>query len=346
MMRFLVWNVRGIASQASFQRLHVLLRKHKPLILCLLEPFCVFSRLDSFRLRLGFDYAFAGANVKLWLFWNSDLTLNFESESDQSVSVSCIYASIPTAFWISFVYAKTKERLRDPLWAELYSVSDKVPIGVPCTCDLIDSSAYGSSFTWWNGRRKESAIWMRLDRFLYTSAWELIFKTSVQHLSRTSSDHCPLLVTSQALSVQHISKHFIFLNVWTKHEDFLRVVKESWDVPIDGALCTFLATKLSRLKKVLTPWNKETFGNIFSKLQELEDERYCSWRGYCNKTPMMKELSLTIKKSVALLQKQISIEEEYWKQKSHRMNVQEGDRNSKFFHSLVKERRRKLYIHK
>nr|GME19992.1 uncharacterized protein LOC109164037 [Ipomoea batatas] len=177
--------------------------------------------------------------------------------------------------------SQTKERLRDPLWAELYSVSDKVPIGVPwsvvgdfncllnvdekrgglpyphrkttdfrecvSTCDLIDSSAYGSSFTWWNGRRKESAIWMRLDRFLYTSAWELIFKTSVQHLSRTSSDHCPLLVTSQALSVQHISKHFIFLNVWTKHEDFLRVVKESWDVPIDGAPMYILATKLSRL---------------------------------------------------------------------------------------------------
>nr|GMD77066.1 uncharacterized protein LOC109150827 [Ipomoea batatas] len=82
--------------------------------------------LDSFRLRLGFDSAFAGVDDKLWLFWNSDLTLSFESDSEQSVSVSCIHATIPTVFWVSFVYAKTKEHLRVSLWAELCSVSDKV----------------------------------------------------------------------------------------------------------------------------------------------------------------------------------------------------------------------------
>nr|GMD92674.1 uncharacterized protein LOC109150827 [Ipomoea batatas] len=82
--------------------------------------------LDSFRLRLGFDSAFAGVDDKLWLFWNSDLTLSFESDSDQSVSVSCIHATIPSAFWVSFVYAKTRERLRVSLWAELCSLSDKV----------------------------------------------------------------------------------------------------------------------------------------------------------------------------------------------------------------------------
>nr|GMC82593.1 uncharacterized protein LOC109164037 [Ipomoea batatas] len=263
-------------------------------------------QLESFKVRLGFDSSFAGANGKLWLLWNSDLSLNLESESDQSVSVSCSHASIPYAFWTTFVYAKTKERLRTILWTELCSVSYRIPQDVPwavvgdfncllnvdekkgglpyphrkttdfrkctSTCDLIDSSAYGSSYTWWNGRRKKSAIWMRLDRFLYTSVWESKFRTSVHHLSRTSSDHCPLLITSQVISAQPIPKHFIFLNVWTKHEDFLRVVSESWDVPVEGAPMYVLATKLSRLQKALVPWNKESFGNIFTKLQELEDK--------------------------------------------------------------------------
>nr|GMC64549.1 uncharacterized protein LOC109164037 [Ipomoea batatas] len=216
------------------------------------------------------------------------------------------HASIPYAFWTTFVYAKTKERLRTILWTELCSVLDRIPQDVPwavvgdfncllnvdekkgglpylhrkttdfrectSTCDLIDSSAYGSAYTWWNGRRKKSAIWMRLDRFLYTSVWESKFRTSVHHLSRTSSDHCPLLITSQVISAQPIPKHFIFLNVWTKHEDFLRVVSESWDVPVEGAPMYVLATKLSRLQKALVPWNKESFGNIFTKLQELEDK--------------------------------------------------------------------------
>nr|GMC86511.1 phospholipid-transporting ATPase 2-like [Ipomoea batatas] len=202
--QFLVWNVRGIVSQSSFQRLRLLLRKHHPLILCLLEPFCGFDKLESFKVRLGFDSSFAGANGKLWLLWNSDLSLNLESESDQSVSVSCSHASIPYAFWTTFVYAKTKERLRTILWTELCSVSDRIPQDV--------------------------------------------------------------------ISAQPIPKHFIFLNVWTKHEDFLRVVSESWDVPVEGAPMYVLATKLSRLQKALVPWNKESFGNIFTKLQELEDK--------------------------------------------------------------------------
>lgn len=125
------------------------------------------------------------------------------------------------------MYAKTKERLRDPLWAELISVSSRVPAGVPCSvvgdfncllsvdkkkgrllyphrkttdfrecdsvCDLIDSTFYRSSFTWWNGKREEEAVWMNLDWFLYTLVWESVFKSSMQHLSKTSSNHWPLL---------------------------------------------------------------------------------------------------------------------------------------------------------
>ncbi|XP_019154348.1 PREDICTED: uncharacterized protein LOC109150827 [Ipomoea nil] len=265
--------------------------------------------LDTFRLRLGFDYTFAGVNDKLWLFWNSDLALTFEYESDKSVSVSCGHATIPFAFWLSFVYAKTRDRLRVPLWAELLSVSNKIPSGVPwsvvgdfncllnvdekkgglpyphrkttdirecvSTRDLIESYAYGSPNTSWNGRRKDAAIWMRLDRFLYTSEWESIFTTSIQHLSRTTSDHCPLLVTSEEL------------------ED-----------------------KVHALEEVLQ--------------QNPNDDRAL----------------IDYNESVVLLQRQVSIEEEYWQQKAHVVAVQEGDRNSKFFRSMVKERRRKLYIHK
>nr|GMD52706.1 uncharacterized protein LOC109164037 [Ipomoea batatas] len=131
------------------------------------------------------------------------------------------------------MYAKTRERLRDSQWAELCSVSDRVSFGVrlsmvddfncllsvdekkcglpyphrkttnfrECisTCDLIESTTYSSSFTWWNERHREFDMWMRLDRFLYTSVWELKFRTLVQHLSMTMSDHYPLLISSKGL---------------------------------------------------------------------------------------------------------------------------------------------------
>lgn len=45
---FLVWNVRGVSSRGSFHRIHVLLKKHMPMVLCLLEPFCDVDRLGYF----------------------------------------------------------------------------------------------------------------------------------------------------------------------------------------------------------------------------------------------------------------------------------------------------------
>lgn len=74
-----------------------------------------------------------------------------------------------------------------------------------------------------------SAIWMHLDRFIYSSMWESLFKLFMQHMSKITSDHCLLLVTCDLLSAHLIPKHFVFLNVWIKLDDFMRVVKESWD---------------------------------------------------------------------------------------------------------------------
>lgn len=89
--------------------------------------------------------------------------------------------------------------------------------------------------------------------------------------SISTSDHCPLLITYEVISAQSIPKHFIVLNVLTKHDDVQRAVRKSWEVLVDGTPMYILAAKLTRLKKVYAPWSMETFGDIFSKLQELED---------------------------------------------------------------------------
>nr|GMC80092.1 uncharacterized protein LOC109152048 [Ipomoea batatas] len=101
-------------------------------------------------------------------------------------------------------------------------------------------------------------------------------------------------------------KHFVFLNIWIKHEDFYRVVRDSSVVPVEGAPMHVLATKLNRLGKVLGVWSKEVFWGHFAMVCEC-DERV---------------------------------------QKARVTAIQDGDNNSRYFHSLVKECRRKLFIHR
>ncbi|XP_019183220.1 PREDICTED: uncharacterized protein LOC109178127 [Ipomoea nil] len=142
-----------------------------------------------------------------------------------------------------------------------------------------------------------------------------------------------------------IPKHFVFLNVWIKHDDFLRVVRDSWQVPVEGAPMFVIATKLNRLGKVLSTWSKTVFGDIFVKLREYEDSVQ-ALEAALQQHPEDENALIEYKKGVALLQKQIAIEEDFWQQKARITDVQDGERNSRFFHSVVKERRRKLYIHR
>ncbi|KAI0498689.1 hypothetical protein KFK09_019587 [Dendrobium nobile] len=57
-------------------------------------------------------------------------------------------------------------------------------------CSLLDIGYSGNRYTWHRGH-----LWQRLDRVLFNNAWVNTFNsTNVEHLSRTLSDHSPLLI--------------------------------------------------------------------------------------------------------------------------------------------------------
>ncbi|KAK6791948.1 hypothetical protein RDI58_011029 [Solanum bulbocastanum] len=170
---------------------------------------------------------------------------------------------------------------------------------------------------------------------------KLLPESEVQHLIRQGSDHAPLQLicnTCQEIGI----KPFRFLNFWTKHQGFMNQVEQSWGEEVRGSPFAIVQTKLKRLKSDLSKWSKETFGNIFQKIATLE---------YVIK---MKEIQLEVSpteanradlnKANAELKRYLKIEEEYWKQKAGMRWFKEGERNTKFFHSYVKGRRKKLII--
>lgn len=92
---------------------------------------------------------------------------------------------------------------------------------------LVDDGYIGSKFTWSNNRTGRSRIMQRLGRALYNTTWLSLCSTSAMHLHRAHSDHAPLLI-SCFKGTNNVSS-FRFLNVWTRHRDFIQVVKEAWE---------------------------------------------------------------------------------------------------------------------
>lgn len=81
-----------------------------------------------------------------------------------------------------------------------------------------------------------------------------------RHLTRTASDHSPLLLTLSE-PVTHKSR-FIFQKMWLEHSDFQTLVRTVWQEPAAGSPSAIVATKLRKLQWKLKAWNWAVFGDV------------------------------------------------------------------------------------
>ncbi|XP_060190654.1 uncharacterized protein LOC132619919 [Lycium barbarum] len=96
---------------------------------------------------------------------------------------------------------------------------------------------------------------------------------------------------------------------------------EAWITDFEGDDFIRFKLKLKNVKSALFAWSKATFGDIFKQLIVREEVQ-----------------------SQAALKKYVHYEEEFWRQKSHMTSFAEGDRNTRYFHSIVNGRRKRLKI--
>ncbi|KAJ0969863.1 hypothetical protein J5N97_022740 [Dioscorea zingiberensis] len=83
---------------------------------------------------------------------------------------------------------------------------------------LFDLGFIGSPFTWCNNQIGLARRWARLDRVLANNEWLSSFDSYFnRHLSRTASDHSPMLVIAKSNS-NHKRRVFRFENFWFDYE--------------------------------------------------------------------------------------------------------------------------------
>jgi len=164
-----------------------------------------------------------------------------------------------------------------------------------------------------------------------------------EYLSHSSSDHSPVCIHLQEKPDKGFSP-LKFFNFWQNIIGFHNTLKESWEVQVHGNPTYQLVAKLKYLKAALKDWRKQTFDNPSCKVEHIRDEH--------NKAH--KELS-TNPSNVQLQQEELSLqdelrtwlphEEDQWKKKSKESWMRLGDKNTKFFYSVVKTKQARNNIY-
>ncbi|XP_075088125.1 uncharacterized protein LOC142170186 [Nicotiana tabacum] len=200
-------------------------------------------------------------------------------------------------------------------------------------CKLLDLSYKGSKFTWTNKRytNKTNLILERIDRYFANESWTSQYpEATVIHLSRTHSDHCHIQVVLKGDSLNNSTKPFRFQSMWTSHPSFSNIINEAFTPNFT------LIQSTKSFKRIVTQWNRNTFGNIFHK------KRILARITGIQKSPNYQFNSYLLNLETNLTNELDSIlknEEDLWKLKSRINWLNNRDANTRFFHSSTLNRR-------
>ncbi|XP_020588668.1 uncharacterized protein LOC110030339 [Phalaenopsis equestris] len=152
--------------------------------------------------------------------------------------------------------------------------------------------------------------------------------------SRSGSDHNPLLLSFDCFK-KVSTYHFYYLNVWARHDDFLRVIATNWRCEEMGNAWFTLWKLHKKVASALRSWNWDVFGDVHGRVKSVEQR--------VNLLQALDEYSYDIIHDLQEANKELleaSLwEEELLQQKTGKIHFSQGDKNTKYFHACIKQRR-------
>ena len=133
-------------------------------------------------------------------------------------------------------------------------------------CGLWDLGFRGSPYTWCNQRLGTARTFERLDRCVATVEWQQCFtRYEVSHMIPPVSDHLMLKLETffTPLPCTPKRRHPIrFEAEWTRFEECENIIKQAWDLHVEGNSMYSLCAKIKHCRTLLSHWGKTTLGNL------------------------------------------------------------------------------------
>ncbi|XP_050217339.1 uncharacterized protein LOC126668170 [Mercurialis annua] len=355
----------GLSYSRKQRFIRALVSKNNLSIMGLLETKKEF--FDEFNIRrlwpdMDFDFCYSpsrGASGGILCIWNKKLLSPANIFiSDRWLYMDFAWGSLNVRIFL--VYASNCPRQRLLLWNDIlpHTATDRLCImagdfneildpseRVNCEgfsnsmreyadfvarSNLIETALHGRYFTWNNSisRSKIDRCFISSNAFI---SWPNLF---LKALPKTFSDHVPLLFSSE-VAMDWGPKPFKSINAWCEHSEFYSFIELSW-CDLFANPQNSLVFKLKELRKRIRSWNKSVFGDLNLKSSNIQRDIE-ALEITADSRVLLEDETIRLSSLHAEFNSVSSHLESLWLQKS-RMNWNLfGDRNSKYFHSAIKQ---------
>ena len=377
-MKIITWNVRGLGGFEKRKEVRSLIQDKCPFILCLQETklqvcdsgfgTALWGNQDvsfSFRSSIG---ALGG----LLTVWDtSEVEVRSTVSFNHTLVIHGQLLKSNEEFYLFNVYAPCDARDRKLLWDSLFVCLQQLQGKMVCVCGdfndiriieerrsvsvgqvafnfthfnsfidnnfLVDLPLGGRKFTWFKGDRKSMS---RLDRFLLSEDWCLVWPNCLQIAQmRGLSDHCPVI-----LSVDEENwgpRPTRLLKCWTDVPGYKEFVSDKWKFfQVNGWGGFVLKEKFKLIKLALKEWHASHTQNLSGKISALKD-RLASLDEKGEITVLTEEESAEMHGVSSDIHSLSRLNTSICWQQSRVKWLQDGDANSKKFHSVMANRRRR-----
>ena len=366
-MTLVAWNCRGVGSPSTIPDLKYLIRHFNQDLLFLSETLAHRNKIEELRVLLGYDACFhvdrTGTARGLALFWKNSLQCQLVNFSNNHITVEIVNSTLGT--WrLTGYYGFPNGGHRLVAWNFLRQLSTQFS-GPWCIFgdfnDILDASekrgrtirppwlingfrrvvfdsglsdvpVEGYPYTWLKSLGTSHAVEERLDHALGNNLWFDMFPNAiVETLVAPASDHYPILVNVAPTPRPHVHKRlFRYENAWQLEPGFKELVTNSWQ---DHSAST-LMPKLSSCAEDIWVWKK----NHCHKLKtDIED---CRRQMQDIRLRVSGEDQIRMTELRKRMQRLLSQEDAYWRQRAKVHWYRDSDRNTNFFHASTTYRKK------